>query len=168
MSQGKRASLGDKKGTYLTGLCSRHLSIYLTAAYQRTNKKSTTASSAASGSDPTAVGGDGLLLDIEVEEFTPTETFDLAADIKKFFHDAAPHIGKSGKSKPHRKCKSCMYVFHFICCLICSAESQGIVSLWRTHPLCVDTLPVHMQSVYSFRLVYCFIEVLPAGVLQMV
>jgi hypothetical protein len=65
---------------------------------------------AAPGSDPTATGDNGLLLDIDVAEITVSETLDTTADLKKFFHPATPMVGKAGSTKLHRKCKICPYV----------------------------------------------------------
>jgi hypothetical protein len=62
------------------------------------------------GSDPTATGDDGLLLDIDVAEIAVSETLDTTADLKKFFHPATPMVGKAGSTKLHRKCKICPYV----------------------------------------------------------
>ncbi|KAJ7787568.1 hypothetical protein B0H14DRAFT_2629217 [Mycena olivaceomarginata] len=60
-----------------------------------------------SGSDPTAVGDDGLLLDIDIAEIAISETLDTTADLKKFFHPATPMVGKAGTIKLHWKCKIC-------------------------------------------------------------
>lgn len=72
--------------------------------------KSSLAMSQTPGSDPTVLGEDGMLADIEVQPLVPTaeSKVDATADIKQFF--GAPYMtkGKRGSVlKSHRKCKTC-------------------------------------------------------------
>ncbi|KAJ7794391.1 hypothetical protein B0H14DRAFT_3557446 [Mycena olivaceomarginata] len=48
------------------------------------------------GSDPTATGDDGLLLDIDVAEITVSETLDTHRRSQEFFHPATPMVGSGG------------------------------------------------------------------------
>jgi hypothetical protein len=105
----------------------------LTAVYLQTKKSHVTP--LPSGSDPTAVGEDGLLLDIDITEIAVSETLDTTAKLKKFFHPATPMVGKAGTTKLHRKCKICPYIIQFICvsdanvhlkkCLYCGRSIDG-------------------------------------------
>ncbi|KAJ6607650.1 hypothetical protein B0H10DRAFT_1956091 [Mycena sp. CBHHK59/15] len=62
-------------------------------------------------SDPTALGNDGMLADIEVQPLVNVEEgskMDPTADIKQFFGDAFMTKGRRGPElKSHRKCKTC-------------------------------------------------------------
>lgn len=83
--------------------------LYLTirAADQRRAKKSSIPKNPRS--DPTALGDDGMLADIEVQPLRDvSDKKDLTADVKQFF--GVPYLAK-GKRGPelklHRKCKIC-------------------------------------------------------------
>ncbi|KAJ7318603.1 hypothetical protein DFH08DRAFT_398527 [Mycena albidolilacea] len=73
-------SLGDKKVVYL-----------------QTKKSHVTPPP--SGSDPTPVGDDDLLLDIDIAEIAVSETVDTTADLKKFFHPATRQLNFIGSAK---------------------------------------------------------------------
>ncbi|KAJ7659107.1 hypothetical protein DFH06DRAFT_1130673 [Mycena polygramma] len=79
-----------------------------------------------SGSDPTALGADGMLADIEVQPLTPaTESkSDPTADIKQFFGDPFTAPGRGNVPKLHRKCKTCGLTFDLRDTLISDATTN--------------------------------------------
>jgi hypothetical protein len=89
--------------------------LYLTirAADRRRAKKSSVQKNPRS--DPTALGNDGMLADIEVQPLRDTsDKKDPTADVKQFFGDPYLAKGKRGPTlKLHRKCKTCGRVIRF-------------------------------------------------------
>ncbi|KAJ6617743.1 hypothetical protein B0H10DRAFT_1948076 [Mycena sp. CBHHK59/15] len=72
-------------------------------ADRRRNKKK---ASKGSGSDPTAVGANGMLVDVETPALVEAKKSP-TADVQHFSGKPFMSIGQSGIQKPHRKCRLC-------------------------------------------------------------